>query len=116
MEINDQLNDFYTTTPSFYTSCEVKVMTLLSDFIGKDRKKKKCIGLLLMFAAGAFLVLGNSLFQYVEMESPVHARISADQMLIVRCSIQLLFSIVFMGGRGNHWSLKGKNKASHVYG
>ena len=29
-----------------------------------------------------------------------------------------LFSIVFVGGRGggNHWSLKGKNKASHVYG
>lgn len=96
MEIDeDHLSEFYTI--SRHISFDVRIMGLFSDLlIGKDKKKQRCIGLLLMFIAGVFLVLGNSLFQFIEMDSPANSRVSADQMLIIRCGIQLLFSLVFM--------------------
>ena len=93
MEINDHLGGIYTTT-SLYISCEEKMMSLFADMIGNNRKKHKCLGLILMFGAGIFLTLGNSLFQFIEMEAPAH--ISSSEMLIIRCVVQLLFSIAFM--------------------
>lgn len=61
-----------------------------------DKKKERCVGLVLMIFSGMFFMLGNSLYQYIVMTSPANFKLSADQMLFIRCAVQLLFSTLYM--------------------
>lgn len=66
-------------------------MGFFSEKIGPDEKRRRFIGLIFMFTAGFFLSLGNTLYQYIE---PYH--ITADQMMVVRCAVQFILSLIFM--------------------